>query len=40
LGKIPPTFQTDKQAFSFEQMARARLASRELEDRVVVLSML
>jgi hypothetical protein len=38
--RLTTTFQTDKQAFSFEQMARARLASRELEDRVVVLSML
>lgn len=46
--RLPTTFQTDKQAFSylhkhrteFEQMARARLASGELKDGIVVLSML
>ena len=46
--RLTTTFQTDKQAFSylhkyrteFKQMARARLASGELEDGVVVLSML
>jgi hypothetical protein len=46
--RLRTTFQTDKQAFSylhkyrteFEQMARARLASGELEDGIVVLSML
>ena len=46
--RLTTTFQTDKQAFSylhkhrteFEHMARARLASGELEDGIVVLSML
>jgi hypothetical protein len=46
--RLTTTFQTDKQAFSylhkyrteFEQMARVRLASGELEDGIVVLSML
>jgi len=46
--RLTTTFQTDRQAFSylhkyrkeFEQMARARLASGELEDGIVVLSML
>nr|WP_249146112.1 hypothetical protein [Bradyrhizobium diazoefficiens] len=48
LCRLATTFQTDKQAFSylhknrtaFEHMARARLASGELEDGIVVLSML
>jgi hypothetical protein len=46
--RLTTTFQTEKQAFSylhkyrteFEQMARARLASGELEDGVIVLSMI
>jgi hypothetical protein len=46
--RLTTTFQTEKQAFSylhkyrteFEQMARARLASGELENGIVVLSML
>lgn len=46
--RLTTTFQTDKQAFSylrkhrkeFEHIARARLASGELEDKIVVLSML
>ena len=46
--RLATTFQTDKQAFSylhryrrqFEQIARARLASGELENGIVVLSML
>ena len=46
--RLTTTVPTDKQAFSylhkyrteFEQMARARLASGELEDGIVVLSML
>ncbi|MGY4474806.1 hypothetical protein ACVILL_002220 [Bradyrhizobium sp. USDA 3364] len=46
--RLTTTFQTDKQAFSylhkyrteFEQIARVRLASGELEDGIVVLSML
>ncbi|MEH2673234.1 hypothetical protein [Bradyrhizobium elkanii] len=46
--RLTTTFQTDKQALSYlhkyrtelEQMARARLASRQLEDGIVVLSML
>ena len=46
--RLATTFNTHKQAFSylqkhrteFERMARARLASGELEDGVVVLSML
>ena len=46
--KLTTTFRTDKQAFSylhkyrteFEKMARARVASGELEDGIVVLSML
>ncbi len=46
--RLTTTFQTEKQAFSylhkyrtqFEQMARSRLASGELEDGIVVLSML
>ena len=46
--RLTTTFQTDKQAFSylrkyrteFERIARARLASGELEDGIVVLSML
>ena len=48
LCRLTTTFQTEKQAYSylhkyrreFEQIARARLASGELEDGVVVLSML
>ncbi len=46
--RLKTTFQTDNQAFSylhkyrteFEQIARVRLASGELEDGIVVLSML
>ena len=46
--RLTTTFQTDKQAFSylhkyrteFERIARARLVSGELEDGVVVLSMI
>jgi hypothetical protein len=46
--RLTTTFRTEKQAFSylhkyrtqFEQMARSRLASGELEDGIVVLSML
>jgi hypothetical protein len=46
--RLTTTFQTEKQAFSylhkyrteFERMARARLASGEREDGIVVLSML
>jgi hypothetical protein len=46
--RLTTTFRTDKQAFSylhkyrteFELMARSRLASGELEDGIVVLSML
>jgi hypothetical protein len=46
--RLTTTFQSEKQAFSylhryrteFEHMARARLASGELENGVVVLSML
>ena len=46
--RLTTTFNTQKQAFSylqkhrteFERMARARLASGELEDGIVVLSML
>lgn len=46
--RLTTTFQTDKQAFSYlhkyrtelEHMARARLASGELEDGIVELSML
>ncbi|MDN4987942.1 hypothetical protein KUL72_07315 [Bradyrhizobium arachidis] len=46
--RLATTFDTQKQAFSylqkhrteFEHMARTRLASGELEDGVVVLSML
>jgi hypothetical protein len=46
--RLTTTFQTEKQAFNylhkyrteFEQIARARLASGELEDGVVVLSMI
>jgi hypothetical protein len=46
--RLTTTFRTDKQAFSylhknrteFEHMARARLASGELEDGIVILSML
>lgn len=46
--RLTTTFQTDKQAFSylhkyrqeFEHIARARLASGELENGIVVLSML
>ena len=45
--RLTTTFPTEKQAFSylhkyrteFEQIARARLASGELEDGIVVLSM-
>ncbi|PDT87231.1 hypothetical protein CO669_27200 [Bradyrhizobium sp. Y36] len=48
LCRLATTFQTQKQAFSylqkyrteFERIARARLASGDLEDGVVVLSML
>lgn len=46
--RLATTFSTQKQAFSclqkhrteFERLARARLASGELEDGIVVLSML
>lgn len=46
--RLTTTFQTDRQAFSylhkyrteFEQIARTRLASGDLEDGIVVLSML
>ena len=46
--RLATTFQTQKQAFSylqkyrteFERIARARLALGELEDGIVVLSML
>ncbi|MCP3385568.1 MULTISPECIES: hypothetical protein [unclassified Bradyrhizobium] len=46
--RLTTTFQTDKQALSylhkyrteFERIARARLASGELEDGIVVLTML
>ncbi|UQD75677.1 hypothetical protein JEY40_14675 [Bradyrhizobium japonicum] len=46
--RLATTFQTQKQAFSylqkyrteFERIARSRLASGELEDGIVVLSML
>jgi hypothetical protein len=46
--RLATTFNTQKQAFSylqkhrteFERLARARLASGELEDGIVVLSML
>ncbi|WP_407114118.1 hypothetical protein [Bradyrhizobium sp. LMG 9283] len=46
--RLATTFNTQKQAFSylqkhrteFERMARARLASGELEDGIVMLSML
>ena len=46
--RLATTFNTQKQAFSylqkhrteFERMARARLASGDLEDGIVVLSML
>ncbi|AWL97217.1 hypothetical protein QIH93_12650 [Bradyrhizobium ottawaense] len=46
--RLATTFQTQKQAFSylqkhrteFERIARTRLASGELEDGVVLLSML
>jgi hypothetical protein len=46
--RLTTRFETDKQAFSylhkyrteFERIARARLASGELEDGIVVLSML
>ncbi|MBC9883523.1 hypothetical protein G8O24_40260 [Bradyrhizobium sp. INPA01-394B] len=46
--RLATTFSTQKQAFTylqrhrteFEHMARARLASGELEDGIVVLSML
>ncbi|WP_342732041.1 hypothetical protein [Bradyrhizobium sp. B117] len=46
--RLATTFQTQKQAFSylhkyrteFERIARARLESGELEDGIVVLSML
>jgi hypothetical protein len=46
--RLTTTFQTEKQAFSylhkyrteFEQMARTRLASGQLENGIVVLSML
>jgi hypothetical protein len=48
MRQLATTFSTQKQAFSylqkhrteFERMARARLASGELEDGIVVLSML
>ncbi|RXH25803.1 MULTISPECIES: hypothetical protein [Bradyrhizobium] len=48
LCRLATTFSTQKQAFSylqkhrteFERMARARLASGELENGIVVLSML
>jgi hypothetical protein len=46
--RLTTTFRTDKQAFSylhknrteFEHIARARLASGDLEDGIVILSML
>lgn len=46
--RLTTTFQTDRQAFGylhkyrtqFEQIARARLAAGDLEDGIVVLSML
>lgn len=46
--RLATTFETQKQAFSylqkyrteFERMARARLSSGEVEDGIVVLSML
>lgn len=46
--RLTTTFQTNKQALSYlhryrtelEQMARARLASGQLEDGIVVLSMI
>jgi hypothetical protein len=46
--RLATTFNTQKQAFSylqknrteFERVARARLASGDLEDGIVVLSML
>jgi hypothetical protein len=46
--RLTTTFETEKQAFSylhkyrteFEQIARARVASGELEDGIVALSML
>jgi len=46
--RLTTTFQTDRQAFSylhryrteFERIARARLASGELEDGIVVLTMI
>jgi len=46
--RLKTTFQTDNQAFSylhkyrteFEQIARVRLASGDLEDGIVMLSML
>jgi hypothetical protein len=46
--RLTTTFQTDKQAFSylhkyrteFERIARARLALGELEDGIVMLTML
>ena len=46
--RLTTTFQTDKQAFSylhkyrteFEKLARARLASGEVEDGIVLLTML
>jgi hypothetical protein len=46
--RLATTFDTQKQAFSYlqkhrteyERIARARLASGELEDGIVVLSML
>lgn len=46
--RLTTTFRTDRQAFSYlhkhrtelEQIARARLASGELEDGIVMLSML
>ncbi|UWU75440.1 hypothetical protein N2603_36245 [Bradyrhizobium huanghuaihaiense] len=46
--RLAATFQTETQAFSylhkyrteFEQMARSRLASGELENGIIVLSML
>jgi len=48
MRQLATTFSTQKQAFSylqkhrteFERMARARLVSGELEDGIVVLSML
>ena len=46
--RLTTTFQTDKQAFGylrkyrteFEKIARARLASGEIEDGIVMLTML